>query len=669
MLTGLSYHRAFPRPNAAIGFSTVGLLVAQLLTLGFPIPRLVGLAVATGWLPLNLHQLPHLPTALLTIGFALLLMTEIARQTLGDRLSSTDWLNGWIVVTLSLWLLWSLLRHRNALQFRLYARAAHAWGVLITVLVGLILTSYSLFLYATSTPAPSPWLLASTLAVGASSFRVGRRPDALSFYLTTWCVEIGVAIALTQIIQPEDWVTGLAIANLVLGALIQMGSDLRVRQIPRPDCSSWHVIPLVYASLGVLLAHSPFTATTGLYTAAAALIGIGVGRRAPRFRLILYAALLLLTCAAYELLVFQLLQTQGGQPGDGVTLLAALAAGIALCYCMGQRWLVSSLRLPPQQINAIAHFHWLLGAGQLIAALLNERSQTGGWLWIGVAIVLSGYALWAGRRQPTWIYPGIVIAVVAIAYSSYLVVPEHVLLPWAGAIAAGLALALHELPWQQWGWALAPWQNCALILPGLVLLLTIDSANLPALLIVAAFYARLAQSRSQIRLSYLSLLLADYALIRWLLSREATEPLWYSTVVGVSLLYVAQVDPAMRSPSDQEKRHLLRCLSTGLISLTAIFQSETSWVAILLTFGFSLMLILLGLTLRIRAFLFVGTATFIFQVLRQVWLLVSTNSLLIWAIGILLGLCFIWIAATFEARRSQVNTLVQHWATELAQWE
>lgn len=668
MLTGLSYHRALPRPEAAIGFSTISLLIAQLLTLSFPLPRLLGLAVATGLLPFNMQRLPRLLTALLTVGFALFLATEVLWQLLGNRLSMIQWLNGWIIVAGGLWFLWSFLRDRNVLQLRLYARAAHAWAVLITVLSGLILTGYSLFLYSTATPAQSLWLLASALAVAASSVRVWHKPDALGFFLIAWCIEIGVAIALTQMIPPEDWVTALAIANLVLAALTQLGSDFWVRQIPRPARPSWHIIPLFYAGLGGLLAHSNFTATTGLYTAATALIAIGVGRRTPRLRLLLYAALVLFTYAAYELLVYHLLQTPKAA-GDGVTALAALAAGLALSYRLGQRWLVSSLRLPAQPISAIAHLHWVLGAGQLIAALLNERSHIGGWLWIGTAIVMAGYALGVGRTQQNWIYPGIVTAIFALFYASYLVVPENLLLPWAGAIAAGLSLVLHESPWQRWGWSLPPWQNCALILPGLVLLLTMNAANLPALLLVAAFYARLAQARSQIRLSYVSLFLADYALLRWLLFRAVTEPFWYSAVMGLSLLYVAQVDPAMRSPSDREKRHLLRCLSTGLISLTTIFQSETSWVAILLTFGFSLLLILSGLTLRIRAFLFVGTATFIFQVLRQVWLWVSTDSLLIWAIGILLGLAFIWIAATFESRRSQVNTLMQQWITELEQWE
>jgi hypothetical protein len=77
----------------------------------------------------------------------------------------------------------------------------------------------------------------------------------------------------------------------------------------------------------------------------------------------------------------------------------------------------------------------------------------------------------------------------------------------------------------------------------------------------------------------------------------------------------------------------------------------------------------LGLVLRVRAFLYVGTLTFIAQVVRLLWLFINQYSLLLWAVGIVIGLVFIWIAATFEARRNQVNGLVQYWLDELANWE
>ncbi|HEY9648900.1 MAG TPA: hypothetical protein V6C88_21145 [Chroococcidiopsis sp.] len=88
-----------------------------------------------------------------------------------------------------------------------------------------------------------------------------------------------------------------------------------------------------------------------------------------------------------------------------------------------------------------------------------------------------------------------------------------------------------------------------------------------------------------------------------------------------------------------------------------------------LTLVYSVVLMFVGFALRGRAYLFVGTATFMITVLRQIWLLVSVYSLLIWAVGIVLGLAFIWVAATFEARRAQVLALAQYWAGELEEWD
>jgi len=79
--------------------------------------------------------------------------------------------------------------------------------------------------------------------------------------------------------------------------------------------------------------------------------------------------------------------------------------------------------------------------------------------------------------------------------------------------------------------------------------------------------------------------------------------------------------------------------------------------------------VLAGLGLRVRALLYVGTLTFIGKVLHQLWLFINDNSLLLWALGIALGLLLIWLAATFEARRGQAIAFVRHWVSELEAWE
>jgi hypothetical protein len=55
--------------------------------------------------------------------------------------------------------------------------------------------------------------------------------------------------------------------------------------------------------------------------------------------------------------------------------------------------------------------------------------------------------------------------------------------------------------------------------------------------------------------------------------------------------------------------------------------------------------------------------------LRQGWLLITTYRLLLWGMGILLGLLLIWTAANFERRREQVGFRPSAWIEQLQSWE
>jgi hypothetical protein len=157
--------------------------------------------------------------------------------------------------------------------------------------------------------------------------------------------------------------------------------------------------------------------------------------------------------------------------------------------------------------------------------------------------------------------------------------------------------------------------------------------------------------------------------LRLLEQFNLTSRIWSVSLVGLSILFVAQVDPALRSSSQKELRHWLRCFAVGLIGTTVLYESDPSFMAGLLAIGLSLALVMIGLLLRIRAFLYVGTLMFVAKILRLIWLFIADESLVLWALGIALGLLLIWIAATFEARRAQVTALLQYWVTELEQWQ
>ncbi|NJR62852.1 MAG: hypothetical protein HC769_31115, partial [Cyanobacteria bacterium CRU_2_1] len=692
MLTGLSRLRQFPDSRSAAWLSTVALCAQPLLLLSLN-AWMISLAVATGLMLVNTHTLRHLAAAALTIGFALGFEATAIHQGFADRLTFDITL---ILLSINLWLLWlghSWLNQSISDIRQLYARASNGWAIALCILTLLISTGYSLLLnWASYFFTPSRQLvLASGLTTGAIGFRLWQQPTNLGFYGFAWSVEI-LLIILVKLLGGSTEI--VAIVTLALGLFSQIVGDLWVRRSGQDYRASWHIIPLIYAGLGFLLAHNTYTASTGLYTLAAALIGIGIGRRYPRLKPLTLLAVLLVSVAAYELLIYQLLQAEAGSPGDGVILLAGLAAAIAIADRLFSRWLLPYLHLTPIELNPIAHVHWAIGSLLSLLSLTLPFSSTGTILWISITSTLATYALATGRIPPssphpltlppphpltpspeTWTYLGILETLIVISYILYRSIPNPlVLTSWAGAIASLIATSMYLLPWNAWGWSIRPWRNSAGILPILVILLTSWTITLQSLLIAAAFYAWFANRIRQIRLSYFSVILLDWAVLRFLWQQGGLNLLWIGVVIGGSLLYVAQIDPALQTQSAREQRHGLRSLATGLICLTAFYQAEVeansaAFIVGLIVFCLGIGLIFAGLLLKVRAFLYIGTATFIIRVLRLLWLFINTYSLLLWAIGIILGLIFIWVAATFEARRNQMNALMQYWTTELESWD
>ncbi len=780
-LTVLGSRRGLAQRQLASGFSVMALFLVQVLLFDSAPERLIGLGTATVLLLINTHQLRQLAVAVVTVGFGLAFAAVAIDEALTDQLTIELSVNLLAIAVLLLWLLWGWLQRRTTVLATLYRKATDRWAIAVTVATLLLLTLCHLVIYGGLEAPDWQYLSVAVLLLGATGYRTWRQPQNAGFYAIAWSLELVVTGSLALTGKALD---AVAIANLALGLGTQLlgdwwlvhrgvpGAELTQRSaissqpsatstpsplhlstsphphlstpspshpstpsplhsITPPPFSSWHVIPLLYAFFGLLIQHRSFTATAGLFTLAAALVGIGVGRRQP-FRPLVYLSLFVSSIAAYELLIYQLLQAEGGRAGDGIVLLAGLAAAIAIANRLLQRWLIPYLRLTAQEVAAIAHLHWGFGSALLPTAIASALSASGVWLWIGVTATLAAYALmmgnerWQGEGREgrgergeerggrgeergengiqsvreasvdeagsllhsltpsphhpstpsllTWTYAGIFEAIAALAYLLYQLLPESVLLAWGGAIAAVVAFGLYKLPWQRWGWQREPWRRSMALLPVAVSLLTAGTITIQGLLIAAAFYAWLAKATRQVRLSYIGVLLADWALLRWLDQVGATELLWYAAVFSASLLYVTQIDPALRSPNERERRHLLRSLATALVCLTAFYQAEVGIVGAppllpgILSSAIALGFILAGLRLRIRAFLFVGTAVFMIQVLRQVARFAS-ESLPLWSMGIVLGIAFIWIAATFEARRSQISTLMNYWSTELEAWE
>ncbi len=668
-LTAIANHPQFLQRHLASWLSVLGFFFIQPLTFDSAVPRLTSLGIATILMLLNTQQLQYVLQAVLTVGFGLAFSGAAIWQVFSKDLSIDLFVNILVLAALALWLLRQELSKRNTTLLIIYTQATDGWATSIASLSLLLLTIYDLYLYTASAKASGGLLLAATLITVAIGYRTWQQSSNLGFYGTGWGMDVLVAGAVTLTPQP---LVSLAIANLALGLTSQLAGDWWNRRFEHNYRFSWHVIPLIYAGLGFLFQHRVFTASTGLFTLGAAFIGMGIGRRCNSFKFLTYFSLLGVSVAAYELLVYQLLQVQGGSIANGLVLLAGLGTVIAISERWLTRWL-SYLRLTNSELHVIAHLHWVSSSGLVGLALLSSPTFSG----VLVIAVLGLYALFQARYTQSesnssleaWTYAGIIEAVGAISFLLDLVYPDSKwLIAWSAAITCVFAYGMYTLPWDAWGWLVRPWRRSAYVLPGLFIYLSIGQIAIQSLLIVAAFYAWLART-GKVRLSYISIILADWAIVRLFGIYKLSEPLWYATLLGGSLLYMAQVDPGLQTSTEKEKRHLLRCLATGLICLTAVYQSEASMLLGLLTVGFSIGFILSGLALRIRAFLYVGTVTFIIQVLRQIWFFINDYSFLLWAMGIVLGIAFIWVAANFESRREQTLSMLQGWVTELDDWD
>ena len=706
LFTAIANHRRALHPKIAVGITMVALLMQLPWMTAWPI-SIISLGIGSLCMGANSRIWRSPFTAFFTVGTGLSLISSVAWVGL-IRPMDHSLSRLMILSVIEIWALWLAQRNlsrRTQEMAQLYKGATRIWGAVLMVAFlswGTGVVTFCLLtplILDTATAVHLRYLLASNVILIAAIAECTRsRPMEWRYWSLAWATEIAVALGLILSqsvglpagelpLVPGPFtlvkVEAVAIATLALAFSVQIAGDIWIAIKRTPYRRSWHYIPLAYAGLGLLLGHFSFQADTGFFSLAAGLLLLGIGRRKHEFKHFSYAGLAAITFGAYELLVYQLLQASGGSEGDGVTLLAILALAFTAAYRGLKRWGPRYLKITPRALGIANHAHWAVGSVLCIAAPAYDLSQPKGIaLWTGCSLLLCGYALSVGNRRWTpntfllkyndWTWIGLAGTLLCIAYDRFVWFPDRAgLFTWGSAIACILGFALYYTPWERFGWS-EPWRTTGLWLPVLTLSITIASVQTQGLLIVAAFYAWMAKQTSRIRLSYVSVILFDLALLDYLDIHSWLTPMTLSLVGGLSVLYVAEIDPYFRQQSQRQQRHWLRVLASGLVGVTALYQTEVSQpmliyaaIAVLLGIAF----IFAGLILKVRAFLYVGTATFIAQIIRVLWLFINANSLLLWAVGIVLGLLFIWVAATFESRRSQVTSQLSSWTSALEAWD
>ncbi|MGY2801466.1 NINE protein [Thermostichus sp. MS-CIW-25] len=535
--------------------------------------------------------------------------------------------------------------------------------------------------------------------------------EGLSYGLI-WALELLVASSLLWVVQGSRPVAPLlAVINLSLGILFWIGPEKLLFE--RPDraggtkslggqllqqvraLSFWRTGPLIYAGLGWLGSHAQWSEVTGLGSLGLSIVLLGLGRRQAvqraqeqgreDLRPANWKGLLGawgVSVAAYESWVYFLSQRTRGSLANGLVLIALLGLSLAWGYGFCPPWLAATLQLKRAGLRWMALANWALASLVLWSALFDPRlSRWGQLLWVltgsGLVAYAAGQARTSTSESPTernwaptvWGYLSAWQGAGVLLGGVFLGLPQLSIARWAGSLLCGLGLVYHGLPWRGWGWPSDPWHNTALVLPLTAFLVTGGGNNTLNLLLGATYYALLSVWRSQVRLGYISLFLSNWILWDYIQQQDWSSLTFSALPLVGSLLYVAQVDPGLQEASGRQGRHWLRLVSLGTWLLVVMVETHGQLWAGFWPVGLGLALGLLGLALRVRAYLFVGTLAFGLGILRQGWLLVTAYSLLFWATGILLGLLLIWTAANFERRREEVGSHISAWLGQLQSWE
>jgi hypothetical protein len=543
------------------------------------------------------------------------------------------------------------------------------WGWLTWLAMIFALTVRSVLSYQNPFLDPSLGIIAGlgVLILGIGVHQ-GRRLNSWGLYGIGWAVEL---IAVEAVFRFTDSLSIVALVNIGLGLVVPgLGQVWQRQQSPANRLSPLHTLPMAYGIIALILRASLIHPWTGFVSVGMSLILVSVGRQLRGWgRSFLYLGLLGLSLSTSELLLNQL-NDVGWEVGwgDRGVALALLMAAVMTLYRGFRPQLAQYLQVPQQRLSQIAHGHW--GVGTLVLGLAATAPISQPLLALITGGLLTTYALWQSRspdRSPatrTWLYLGVAQGYAVLTIGVTIAGQQALILPWFGAIAVLLALGMRHAPWPAWGWHPQPWQQVARVLPAIVGVLTINEVHPLSLLAIGLFYIALGQWNRQIRWHYLALTALCGLASQGLNAFEINAPLLWLAPVTLSLLYVAQVDPIFQDGRDRNLRHQLRLGTLALFFALSYLPTHWSIIGSL-----SLLLLLAGLSLKIRAFLFVGTSFFVITIFQQFIVLGTLYTLSKWILGLGFGVILILAGAIFESQKIKIKNTLEEYRLRLQDWE
>ncbi|MBD2485125.1 hypothetical protein [Planktothrix sp. FACHB-1365] len=664
-------------------FSFVACGLVQILTLPHPEIRLWSLGLTTLLMVVNTQILKTLFASTFTVGLGLTLLF----LSVQDFVVREGWLMLLSLTVTGLWISRLMLSRYGSPQSRiikLYKKSIDSWAIGLLGFELSAITLHSFGLYAARFPANSNLispLIILIIALILRGLNIAEPPrrDRLGFspwilYSLAWTVEL---LIVEILIFNDRSLVSLAVANIILGLITQLFGDwwqrhYQIQKLPNP----WQTIPILYGLLGVVFRFQTVANWTGLISLGLALILIGIGRRSIDTKPLTYLGLIGISISTYEILFYQI---QSQPLATQWIAFATLGTSLMYAYRVLSPGLTVYLQVQESEIKFIAHLHWFISSlFLLLASLTPGYSQP--LLAIGTSLLVVRYAIFQGRynSNPTaseiWVYLGLAEATALILYLQNLFNLNEFFIPWSGAIVSILSWFFYILPWNNGGWSEKPWKRVAIILPIITVITSFFllqpeqqlTGYLSAILAIILYMALSSLTRN-IRLSYFSLILINFTFYHWLgLINYQADEFILTLPIALSLLYFAQFEPNLILEQNRPWRHGFRIFATSLFCGMSLITNQGIGI---LPGMLSLITIFAGLGFKIRAFLYIGTAIFLINIVEQLMILNAHYSFMKWVISFILGLILIWIAATFETRREQLIALWNNWMAELETWE
>jgi|GEM_PF-1164157 len=671
-------------------YSCLAVILGQFLVWGQPEIRLLGLSIATVLILFNSYYLRYRFVAAFQIGFSLGLIVDL----LDKYVSNLDWL---IVSSIIIWSLYAVRKYlifssrketkrkfKTSNLIQKYIHAVDYWAIAL-ISSELVIFYWSYLKFVNSTNASfnilDNWqcLVATSLIGGAIAFRYWQKPNAIALYGFVGTVELAVS---SSIMIAGGSSLAIAVINIILALLsLWLIHWLSGKSWPIARLYNLPFIPIIYAVMAIILRLRHFTSSTGLITLGAAITGIGISNyQGKDNKTLRYLSLVGITLAIYELVIYQMSQVGGGNAADGFTIWTLVAGAIAFVYRVFAFWNRKQSResvanFSLQEIIVTANIHWIISNLLLINVAsivfqtdINPRLTP---VTIAVSICLGLYAISQARSKqlpnspisPTslGVYLGLGEIVATIFYARTMIPKLSIFDPWWVVLTCVVGLIIYQIPWEKFGWVAMHWRHFAIAMPILIALVTAENISYFSLFTATLFYLYIAFRQKNLRWSYLSLVFIDWGIARFAWEYEL-RAIWFACILGLSIIYIAQFDTYFSA--HRKEQHYARLAGSGLICVVAMFYQDTGIVPGVI----SAIAIFVGLGLRIRAFLFVGTITFILTIVYQLVILVFTYSFLKWIIGLIAGIVLISIAANFESKRDRLSNKLQSYVDRLKDW-